>query len=350
VATVKYNITFIPRAGSFGTQISYRTENEVMWTTPQSPANPTMLSTYPIELEENKTYYVAIASVGRNCQEKKIIRTVVTPKLTPCCPVEYTLSPDQSYCYLEQTMPPVVETENICVAPSRRTPDYTGNGTRLFRTLGSYTPQLVGQPTWLKTPYWNGSPRGAGEVAAPGEVPSPMNRLGVWIDSDCNGEKNSLRRGAILQFTVQIVLPVEKVVYIGIAGDNTFRLTVNGNIIVDCNDEPSGAADGVVQYNFTFWWVFPITLLSGPNYINLQYVGDGSTSDAAAFAMYDNTDIQIENAVSDDDLNFLFRSSDMIGKKIDIATCEPGWTLDTSGGAGNYLCKKVTFSPPVPCP
>ena len=350
MATVKYNITFIPRAGAFGTQISYRKESETVWTIPQVPANPTTLASYPVELQENTTYYISVSSIGKNCKEKKYIQKVVTPKLTPCCPDSYTLSPDQSYCFLEETMAPEIESQNICVAPSRRSPEYSGNGTRLFKTIGSYSTILVGEHTLLKTPYWNGDPEGSDSNIG-GNIISPMNALGIWIDSDCDGQKDGLTKNSILQFTIQLIVPTAKQVFIGIAGDNTFKVTLNGNIIVECQGG-SGSAGGESQpsYNFVFWWVFPVQLISGTNLVNFQYVGDGSIVDAAGFAIYDNTPAELENATRDEDLKFLFRSSDMIGTRIDIAKCLPGWTLDTSGGSGNYVCRRVTNSPTIPCP
>jgi hypothetical protein len=40
-------------------------------------------------------------------------------------------------------------------------------------------------------------------------------------------------------------------------------------------------------------------------------------------------------------LNILFKTSTLRGSTYDIATCPATYTLDTTGGSGNYVCKKV---------
>lgn len=355
MATIAYNITFNPTPGSFGTLIKYKKNNDPNWTIPNNPANPTMMPSYRLTLDEGSIYYISISSKGLNCLESNVIRKVETPSLTPCCPPDYKLSPDQTFCYKEEVIPATIETQNICVAPSQLSPAYSGIGTRLFRTLSSYDSSLTGTDTWLRTPYWIGNPAGSGGCdqfgrnCVEGNPASPMNREGVWIDADCNGIKDGLRQGAVLQFTHQIITPIPKIVFVGIGGDNTFKLTVNNQVIVDCDGSRIAGGGANSQYNFTCWWIFPIELASGPNYLNFQAVGDGSVVDAAAYAIYDNTDLEIENATKDSDLKYLFRSSQMIGERIDIATCPPGWTLDTSNGTGNYVCRKITNSATVPC-
>lgn len=336
---IYYNILFVPRSGAKGTLIQYKKQGQIGWTTPQSPANPTMLSPYLLQLEENTTYYIAISSVGDNCVQQNEIHQVVTPKLTPCCPAGFTLVPDESFCYREETQAPEVETSGICLAPSPRSPEYSLLGAKLYDP--GYSVRLHGTFTLMTTPYWQGTP--AGNISN-----SPMNKDAVWIDSNCDGTKDPLRNGAILQFTYLLDTPVAKTVYIGIGGDNTFRVDINNNSIVNC-DGTFPAGGGGETDNFTYWHLFPVQLRAGPNYINFQSVGDGSINDAFAAVIYDNSAVQLQNADSDERLNMLFRTRTFIGTTVDIATCPPDFTLDTSGGAGNYICRKFIETPTISC-
>ncbi len=48
----------------------------------------------------------------------------------------------------------------------------------------------------------------------------------------------------------------------------------------------------------------------------------------------------------DTGLNVLFTTASLRGQHIDIATCPAGYSLDTSGGSGNYICRTIDS---VPC-
>jgi len=61
----------------------------------------------------------------------------------------------------------------------------------------------------------------------------------------------------------------------------------------------------------------------------------------------DNTAEQIQAATQDSDLTFLFRTSEYLGETIDIATCPDGWVLDTSGGSGSYVCRRILTVEPM---
>jgi hypothetical protein len=123
------------------------------------------------------------------------------------------------------------------------------------------------------------------------------------------------------------------------AGDNQFRLDVNGVTKVD---KTTGSE------NFNLYHLIPIVLGPGTNYLVFRAIGDGTTSDMFAAAIYDNTSAQLSAATSDTQLNIIFDTADLVGETLQIGTCPSGWFLDTSGGAGAYKCKRFVTAPCSP--
>lgn len=160
----------------------------------------------------------------------------------------------------------------------------------------------------------------------------PMNRAGVWIDSDCNGLKDPLTTGQqlTLAYAYNNTGP-EKTIYVGIGADNQFVLKVNNNIVANTTQP-------INTINFNIWHIFPVTLIQGWNYFNAIATGDGSVNDAIGMTIYDNTPLELVTATSDASLNILFSSQSLISQHIDVATCPTGYNLDTSEGQGNYHC------------
>lgn len=160
----------------------------------------------------------------------------------------------------------------------------------------------------------------------------PMNRAGVWVDSDCDGDKDPLVVGQQLTLAYNYNnLGTERVAYVGIGADNQFTLKVNGNIVANTT-QPTNTL------NFNIWHIFPVTLIQGWNYFNAVAIGDGSVNDSIGMTIYDNTPIQLLAATSDSSLNVLFSSQSLISQHIDVASCPSGYNLDTSGGQGHYQC------------
>jgi hypothetical protein len=169
---------------------------------------------------------------------------------------------------------------------------------------------------------------------APNTTDGPMNRDSVWIDSDGDGSPDALSAGTKTTIAFQYNnTGGARVVYVGIGGDDLFQLKLNGAVVAEVTD-PSAV------YNFKYWHIIPVTLLGHSiNNFNLVGTGDGSVNDAIAMVVYDNTAVELSAANDDTDLNILFRSSQLIGQTIDVATCAPGYSLDTSAGSGSYVCK-----------
>lgn len=273
----------------------------------------------------------------------------VIPGLGICCPTGWNLSPDGVTCTETLITEPTIQQSGVCVAPSNLSPNYSGNGCR-FWALQNYAVDLsdTNYVTFLNS-LWRGNPVGSGETVVggghdvPGNPPSMMNKEGVWVDVTCSGHKSGLTAGQKLQFTVILNETTAKIVFIGMGGDNSCQVSLNGTLIAGRNvlTDPN---------NFDLFWVFPIQLISGTNYLTFTSVGDGTTSDACAYIVLDNTAAEIAAATVDSDLNYLFKTSQMIGAApIDIATCPAGYQLDTSGGSGHYRCIQVNSEPGTPC-
>lgn len=272
---------------------------------------------------------------------------IISPAInweTPCdCAAGYSPNPSGTLCQREDVMDPVVIHSSYCFAPSRFY-SYSTYEARVYKP-GFTLADLSASPGTNPDP----SNKIAARITTPNMwvnasssmTEGPMNRSGVWIDSDCDGEKDPLSSGT------QIVIGfnyhntgAEKNVYVGMAGDNSFSFSLNGTQIASIGEVP-GECFGC-HVNFKIWHIMPITLVSGTNFINAVGTGDGTFSDSIAFVIYDNTISELQAATNPNQLNILFDSASLIGTSLDVAYCsDPTYSLDTSGGVGNYKCKKV---------
>ena len=92
-----------------------------------------------------------------------------------------------------------------------------------------------------------------------------------------------------------LIVPVTKTYYVGVSGNNSVKIELNGNVIVD----QSLAIDQT--RNYKYWNIYPITLIANqPN--NLKVCGTNlSGTGGFAYELYDNTLTEIINC--DYDLN-----------------------------------------------
>lgn len=256
---------------------------------------------------------------------------------TPCNCVGtgYAESPGGKSCEKHETTAATVTNSGYCLATSQEGA-YSQYGARIYTSsfidadvitvFPGAGPSFYGTST---DPYFaNGA-----SLATEG----PLNREGVWIDSDCDGDKDSLGSG--VQTTVGYIYNnpgAPKTIYVGIGGDNQFALVVNGTTIVT---SPLGG-----DLQFKIWHIFPVDVVTGPNYINGIGTGDGSVNDSIGMVVYDETDpAVIQSATNDSEVTIAFASHSLRGTSFDVATCPSDYSLDTSGGSGNYICRKTTY-------
>lgn len=256
---------------------------------------------------------------------------------TPCnCITGYTVSPSGRGCESVETIPATVTNAGFCLAPSTNGA-YSNFGMRVYTSAA--TEDDFNQPWESSRPTYVGKSSLAGLWANPtsSATVGPMNREGVWIDSDCDGTKNSLSSGAQTTIGHMYNNPTNenKTMYIGVASDNRFTVVVNGT---DLTGEV-----GFSDIPFKIWHLIPFTAVPGPNYINIVATGDGSVNDAVAAMIYDNTSAQLLSAASESNLNVVFRTSTLRGTSYDVANCPAGYSLDSSGGSGNNVCVKTLY-------
>lgn len=248
------------------------------------------------------------------------------------CPTGFIKSTDGLRCEKTEELAPVVTNSGYCIAPSTNAA-YSNYFARIYNpnfnnaSLGLFTAPAYQVYAQMYTAGIWANPTTSSTVG-------PMNKAGVWIDSDCDGTKNSLITGekTTLSFAYNNANPT-KTVYVGIGGDNQFSLIVNGIIIAE-----TGTASN--ENHFKIWHIIPVTLLEGTNYFNIIGTGDGSANDSIAMTIYDNTSSQLVAANSPSDLNVLFSSQELIGSTVNVSTCAAGYSLDTSGLVDK--CIKVT--------
>lgn len=258
---------------------------------------------------------------------------------TPCvCPDTFLIAPDGTSCRKTDNIPPTVTNSGYCLAASTNSA-YSNFETRVYNP--GFTNATIMLPPASVNPLIFGRSTTIGQWANPAasSVLGPLNREGVWIDSNCDGAKNSLSPGVetTVAFTYNNIGPT-RTVYVGVAADNSFRVIVNG--VEVANTGPTISS----QIPFKIWHVIPITIRTGVNYINAIGRGSGTVEDSLGMVVYDNTAAQILAATNDNQLSILFRTSSLRGHSFDVATCPENYSLDTSGGTGNYICTRVLTS------
>lgn len=260
-------------------------------------------------------------------------------KLDNSCNPGYTLSADGTTCTRVENIPPTSQQTPINAAPSGNGA-YTNFGTRIYDP--GY--DIVGNGTFSQIPvgipYWSNT----GNTSVDG----PMNRNGIWVDNDGDGIRDPLVNGAQLQISFPYISPSAKTVYVGIGGDNQVILTVNNVTLV--------SKTTINSAHFKFWHVYPVQINAGYNLFTFTGIGDGSVQDCLAAEIYDATATQIMAAQSDADLDgtnfgvnrFIFRTRDLRGGVLTIATCAPGYNQVTDPNTGAVTCTRVLTEAPIP--
>lgn len=177
-------------------------------------------------------------------------------------------------------------------------------------------------------------------------VDSRMNANGIWTNTNAPGTI----WGPLdewIGFSRKINTPIAKIFYIGLSGDNYVRLKVNGVEFLNTTGQNTNIPGSGID--FRTWAIYPIFLPAGDNYVEISvmnYTELNTTSNPAGFAceIYDMTSSQLIAAQSEDDLNIIFRTRDMVGQPFDIGTtigysCPDGWILQNVSGV--YSCFKI---------
>ena len=340
-----YQISFTPTPGSYGTLVEYRESTSGTWITPAAPANPTTLSNYYLSLDEGLTYYVRLSAEGLNCTKEYKLIIITVPEGDNCCPFDYILSPDETYCYkvIEVPADPPAGTPDTLVAKTFASyttcgsyiyaPGYLSNGT------GTSTQISTSNPFWIN---WNGVTPCANNNTTSG----PLNRAGIWASTTTDNQD--------LGFSVCLNLDEDKTYYVGIGCDNYGIIKLDGNTIVSQDVaalDIEYPAAGALSSTFKIFHIYPVNITSG--FHILELIGHNVSSAAAlGVEIYDNTSVEIAAATSYDDLNLIFSSKDYVGDTVQIDTnsgysCPEGYTL--SSCEFPYTCVQILTTPIIPC-
>jgi hypothetical protein len=226
-----------------------------------------------------------------------------TPTATPSCFIDDCASCGPSYsaynettCYSISSIPATPPSNPYTLVPKSYI-SYSGFGTYVYNpgyTISGYTNSITdGLYTIINTPFlWKN--------ISSSNTSGPLNRCGLWVNG--SGQPVNTWVG----FSVCLDVLTTKTYYIGIGGDNHFKLTLDGNVIV--NTRLAISQWYGLNYPFTRWNVYPITINSGPHILEL-FGWNNESFASFGCEIYDNTLNELITSSTLSDLNIIFTSS-----------------------------------------
>lgn len=202
------------------------------------------------------------------------------------------------------------------------------------------TPILV--TNQIQNTVWGENPAGVGYNNY------RLNKVGVFTTVTPNPVNEWIG------FSFCQVLTETKTYYIGIAGDDVYRLTINGNLVIN-HDYIAGFNNG---YSFSSWKIIPITLTAGTNIILAEVYNFGGAA-TLGFEIYDATLPQLLAVTTangtpgptDLEQYIIFSTKDMIGQPWDTGinsgySCPAGYSLNT---CEDNVCTNVNTVASIDC-
>lgn len=349
------HITWQPVSGSTGYLVQYKLQNSLTYTTPTSPPNPTLATSYDIQINSDTFYDVLITSNGANCSPRGITIQIFAPS-GQCCPPGYILSTDGTLCTQTNTTAatPPSAGENTVAAPLNvysqwgtliYNPGYNTNGTGAFTQIPFFN------AFWVN---------GIGYPNIPGTVGAgPMNRAALWA--------TTLTDNQTIGFTTCITVPEDKVYYVGIGGDNIPFIKLDGNIVVEMDPNAMGnylAVHGYPQIivlpsvaseaTFYWWHIYPVFITAGAHVLEMSCNNTFGPAGMAA-EIYNATVSEIMSAASYADLGakLIFSTKDFIGQPVQIGTGGIGYTCPDNFSlvlcSGPAFCQQILSAPTIDC-
>lgn len=135
-------------------------------------------------------------------------------------------------------------------------------------------------------------------------VPGPLNRCGVW---SCDVPKAGLTKW--LYTKGKFYAPQTGTYFIGVAGDNFFRLQIDGADFVRNDLNP------VTDESFKIWHIFPITLTAGNHELLISARNTGNEA-IMGCEIYNTTETGLINATTTDALNIIFSTAPAMNKHL----------------------------------
>lgn len=134
-------------------------------------------------------------------------------------------------------------------------------------------------------------------AAARGTLPGPLNRIGVWPCTAADNQWISINR--------VLTVAADTLYYVGIAGNNAFRIVVDNVLKVEVGVTNKDSA-------YKQFYIIPVRLAAGTHYLGFEAYNFQSTA-SLGVEIYLNTKAQIMAATSYSGLNVLFSTKDFTG-------------------------------------
>ena len=276
------------------------------------------------------------------------------------CPAGYTLSADGNFCIRDTV--PTVDTSCYTVCQGSHDGSYSVDGTYIYEPgyntdgTGTVDTSIVppsGNAFWIGHTCNNGARNSlnvkgntidsskldsyTGETSRVLDQPcvgdpnaawnttycGPLHRCGIWSCQDNVTSSTRHPYNTWIGFSKCINVNSTKTYYVGIAGDNQVRFSVDGVLrvqIITCSS----------QDPFKKWRIYPVVLEQGQHIIQLEGY---NCSIFASFGVeiYDNTVQELANATNLGDLHIIFSSREMVGHQLDVGhfSCPSGYSLNT---------------------
>lgn len=333
-------------------RVDYKKTSDLAWILVNGNLNAETI-TIP-DLLDNTSYDFRIAALceGGGTSSSQTI-THVTP--IPCgapsiteidiistCPVGYTPINNGAQCQHIEIMPAVYEGGGSPYVACHYTyENYTDFAALFFKPNGynvdgTYT--VGNNPTQVTVgPLW------ANPTAV--DTEGRLNAVGIWACGDQIQPVNTP-----IGFSRQIVLSQSKQYYIGIAADNFCTIKINGTTIIEQDvDALEIQWSGDAQVTFRYWFVYPVMLNAGSNFIELIGTNQGSIGIMGA-EIYDATEAELIACSNQSELNpyIVFSTMYTFGEDFDIGnwTCtDPTFSLVYDPDTDSYSCRKVITIP-----
>ena len=210
----------------------------------------------------------------------------------------------KSIAAIPPTDPYGVENSDDIVFGSEGTRIYPING---WNDKGDLKPGYNYQAV-MTTNYWKNNLLSQG----------PVNRHAIWANDGIGG--SDFPENIWIGFSRCINIASQgREYYVGLAGDNNFRLRLNGETIL--NTKQTGGSLNGTQATFFYWHIYPIYIPAGNNTLELTGWNTGLDG-ALACVIYNDMPSQLINATSNSDLTILFDSKTVT--TIDIVETDAG--------------------------
>lgn len=259
----------------------------------------------------------------------------------PCgeCPEGFTLNSITGLCERREELEPTCGPSYYTAGPGAKSVNYSVNGARFYENA-TLRPFPLSHTSAANIEDAAAAPLNLVSTVATAPWNTRLNDVGVW-NSAANTPYNEW-----IGFTACLELVEEKTYYIGIAGDNYVRFSLNGTLVFESSN---GSLDA-----FRNWFMIPLTLPAGTNIIELEGLNLGLIA-AFGAEIYD-ADLATLSAMTlpaQIDAVTVFSTGNVIGSTFDLGEqsgcqCPEGYSLSTCQGF--TVCVIIETAPFNPCP